>query len=195
MRKHIQYLWYVIRHKWFVFIECCHLGVPWRGIVHDMSKFLPSEWFPYTKMFYGEYGYLSAPNKEHPDDGYNSAMNAIANTMFEFAWLKHIHRNKHHWQYWILTQDDDETRNMQMPDKYAKEMLADWRGAGRAIHGKDDTREWYLKRRERMKRRLHPYTRLWIERELLIWGEMPLTSWEEAKNEKERLQQNHKRDS
>jgi hypothetical protein len=53
-----------------------------------------------------------------------------------------------------------------MPMKYAKEMLCDWRGAGRAINGKDETREWYLKNKERII--LHPNTRKWIEEQLKI---------------------------
>lgn len=32
---------------------------------------------------------------------------------------------------------------MDMPDVFIKEMVADWRGAGRAITGKDNVRSWY----------------------------------------------------
>lgn len=53
MKKHLRYLKYLIRHRWYVFLECCKLGIPWRGIVHNLSKFLPSEWFPYVERFYG----------------------------------------------------------------------------------------------------------------------------------------------
>lgn len=53
----------------------------------------------------------------------------------------------------------------EMPDVYRREMLADWRGAGRAT-GNPDTKAWYLKNRHNM--RLHPDTRVWIERELKI---------------------------
>lgn len=31
MKPHLQYLWYVLRHKWFVFVECCSLGIPLQG--------------------------------------------------------------------------------------------------------------------------------------------------------------------
>lgn len=49
-----QYLKYVIRHKWFVFTACRTLGVPWwQSIIHDWTKFLPCEWFPYVRYFYG----------------------------------------------------------------------------------------------------------------------------------------------
>jgi len=37
--KYLIFLNYLIRHKWYVFVECCRYGVPWRGISHDMSKF------------------------------------------------------------------------------------------------------------------------------------------------------------
>lgn len=41
VKGHLAYLWYVLRHKYFVFVECCRLGVPWRGLVHDLSKLSP----------------------------------------------------------------------------------------------------------------------------------------------------------
>ena len=39
--------------------------------------------------------------------------------------------------------DDEGLRAMDMPDVFIKEMVADWRGAGRAITGKDNVRSWY----------------------------------------------------
>ena len=53
MMVYFKYLSYVLRHRWFVFIECCKLGIPWRGLVHDLSKFIPSEFIPYARYFYG----------------------------------------------------------------------------------------------------------------------------------------------
>jgi len=47
-----------------------------------------------------------------------------------------------------------------MPDKYRREMLADWYGAGRA-YGNPDTSGWYQQNREQIQ--LHPKTRQWIE--------------------------------
>ena len=41
--KYIKYLRYLIIHKFWVFIYCCQYGLYWRGIIHDLSKFLPSE--------------------------------------------------------------------------------------------------------------------------------------------------------
>ena len=52
---------------------------------------------------------------------------------------------------------------LRMPERYAKEMLADWRGAGRA-YGNPDTKAWYLKRRNNII--LHHDTRQWVEEQL-----------------------------
>lgn len=47
---------------------------------------------------------------------------------------------------------------------YAKEMLADWQGAGRAQGHGDNTLGWYAKNRDKML--LHPETRAWIEQQI-----------------------------
>ena len=50
-----------------------------------------------------------------------------------------------------------------MPDRYRREMLADWRGAGRA-YGNPDTRKWYEKHKHKII--IHAETRAWIESQL-----------------------------
>lgn len=162
MSKHLKYGSYVLRHKWFVFIEALKLGIPWLGIIHDLSKFLPSEWIPYAAFFYGE--------KPSPRDntGYYKPTDT-GNQAFDFAWLLHQKRNKHHWQWWILPDDSGGQKTLPMPDKYRREMLADWRGAGRAQGYGDNTPEWYEANKHKM--RLHPDTREWIEREIAAQAE------------------------
>lgn len=152
---YIKYLWAVLQHKWFVFLECCKAGIPWLGIVHDLSKFLPREFVPYARYFYGPW----AKDEKKPK---------MVQYHFDVAWLHHQHRNEHHWQRWVLTMDSargesGKTIPMPMPDRYQKEMLADWRGAGRA-YGNSDTAGWYRENREQMY--LYPGTRDWIECEL-----------------------------
>jgi len=127
--------------------------------MHDLSKFLPSEWFPYTRYFYGDYPSLSEATRACPS--YTGLTKEIIKDGFDLAWLLHQHRNSHHWQYWILVQDEDEDKILLMPDRACKEMLADWRGAGR-VQGTPDTRKWYAKNREKLQ--LHPETRLMIEK-------------------------------
>lgn len=149
---HLKYLWYIIRHKWFVLVEAVKLGIPWLGLVHDWSKFLPDEWFPYARYFYG-------PQPERDPVGYSYKPGDAP--AFDLAWLRHIHRNKHHWQWWILREDDGGTKVLPMPDRYRREMLADWRGTGRAQGYGDNTLEWYIKNKHKMQ--LHSKTRNWIE--------------------------------
>ena len=157
MIKHLKYLVYVLRHKCYVFWECRKRGIVWLGITHDWSKFLPSEWFPYANFFYGE------SKKEIRDEtGYYKPYNT-GNDNFDFAWLLHQKRNKHHWQYWILPLDDGGAQVFNMPIRYKKEMLADWIGAGKA-HRTLSASFWYKQNKHKMI--LHSETRLWIEKEL-----------------------------
>jgi hypothetical protein len=164
MVKHLKYLKYVIKHKWYVFIECCKLGIPIRGILHDLSKFLPSEWFPYANYFYGKYPKKSevvGAMKYWCTDWHKHTEEYIRE-QFSYAWLLHLKRNKHHWQWWILWNDSDGIECFEMPDKYRKEMLADWIGAGMAITGKKDINEWYNKNKSNIT--LHAKTKIWVEK-------------------------------
>lgn len=154
VNAHLSYLTYVVKHKWFVFIECCKLGTPALGIVHDWSKFLPSEWFPYVNYFYGP---SDRPRRDK--SGYYKPTDT-GDTAFDFAWLLHQKRNKHHWQWWTLPEDGGGLKVLPMSDRHRREMLADWRGAGRA-QGTPNTRAWYEKNKEKMQ--LHPETRFWVE--------------------------------
>lgn len=137
----IKYFRYVVRHKYFVFTECCHFGIPVRGLLHDLSKFYPSEFMPYARYFYNQ-----------RDDRIRSAFNT--------AWLKHQRRNPHHWQWWLLREDDGTFVPIEMPKSIVYEMLADWYGAGKALNGKNHTWvktwEWYKNNRHAI--HLNPYT-------------------------------------
>ena len=170
--KHWRYLKYIVRHRWFVLVECARRGILWRGIVHDLSKLRPDEWGPYAENFYGtkkrgEYFDLCAlygcPEL--------APWGTTVGDLFNLAWLKHQHRNPHHWQYWILREDDGGTFPLPMPTPYRLEMLCDWIGAGRAcgfVSPPEDptraTRRWYAKNRHRIS--LHRDTREWIEAQL-----------------------------
>jgi hypothetical protein len=123
----------------------------YQAIVHDISKFYPSEWFPYANTFYNVDG--SSRYKETLD--------------FNYAWNAHQKRNPHHWQYWILNMDRGETIILEMPVKYVKEMIADWMGAGRAITGQWgnykglEVYKWYNENKEKIK--LHDSTKNLVE--------------------------------
>ena len=83
--------------------------------LHDSSKYTPIEYYAYDDYFYGE--------KVTPE---------VAEA-FDYAWLHHIHNNPHHWQYWILKEDDSLgmgdcifVKCLDIPDNYLVEMIADW---------------------------------------------------------------------
>jgi len=157
MTKHLRYAWYVLRHKWFVLIECCRRGMWWRAFTHDLSKFSAAEWFPYAEHFYGQ------PRAEQRDaTGYYKPYDT-GDLAFDRAWLHHQHANDHHWQWWILPCDEEGTRVLEMSEGARLEMLCDWIGAGRA-QGTLDICAWYEKNRQKMQ--LHPQTRLWLEQQM-----------------------------
>jgi hypothetical protein len=62
-----------------------------------------------------------------------------------------------------MVEEDEEgcVRALRMPRKYALEMVFDWMGAGRAITGKWEAKEWYFKNRDNII--LHPETRRTVE--------------------------------
>jgi hypothetical protein len=160
MKKYFKYLWYIIKHKWYVFVECCKLGIPIRGLLHDLSKLRPDEFIPYAKYFYGEYG-INYKREGAIGHTRNDIKNKECFENYEIAWLKHIHRNPHHWQYWILMKDSGITRMMDIPESIILEMVADWKGAGKAITGKDNTMEWY--NRVKDKQQMSWKTRMLVE--------------------------------
>lgn len=156
MKKHLKYLSYLLRHRWFVFIECCKAGIPIKGLVHDLSKFRPSEYFPYANFFYHK--------KVRDKTGYYKPTDT-GDVAFDFAWFLHQKRNAHHWQYWVIPTDEGKFKILDMPLKFRKEMLCDWKGAGRA-QKTSGVRDWYLKNAHKLF--LHPNTRNWIEERLNI---------------------------
>ena len=165
--KYFKYLSYVIRHKWFVMLACWKEGLYWEGLFHDLSKLMPGEFFPYANHFYGASSHhkdgTHAPQgiKTGRDEtGYYKAGDT-GDVAFDFAWLLHQKRNKHHWQWWLLPEDNGETKVFKMPLTCAREMVCDWRGAGRA-QGTPDVLVWYGKNKGKMK--LHPDTRKWVEK-------------------------------
>ena len=109
----------VCRHKYWVGYFCFKFGLYYQGIVHDLSKFNPVEFFESVKYYTGTYSPIDACKK---DIGYSN------------AWFHHKGRNKHHFEYWL---DDFEKGCIpkKMPLKYVLEMFCDWLGAGISYSG------------------------------------------------------------
>ena len=168
IRASYQYAKYVLNHKWHVFLAARRLGVPlWGALIHDWHKFLPDEFFPYAEWFYGYKGgswyALKKQFKEQPTWAGDFGHLLRYESAFDMAWLLHQKRGPHHHQWWLLPLDDGGVKVLPMSDRYRREMLADWKGAGRA-QGKPLTGEWYLANKAKMQ--LHPETRRWVEEEL-----------------------------
>lgn len=169
--QNLKYMRYVVVHKWYVMRECFREGLYWRGVVHDLSKLLPSEFFPYANYFYGEKNGAGI-KKGRDDTGYYKPYDT-GDTAFDFAWLLHQKRNRHHWQWWILPKDDGGVKVMSIREPYLTEMICDWVGAGKAqgcVSPPEDkyreTRKWYAKNGHKMQ--LHPATRNEIERRIKL---------------------------
>jgi hypothetical protein len=147
--KYDAYLDYLERHRRFVLEEAAQLCVSDRGVRHDLSKYEPDEFDAYAEYFYGIWRVENVPAP------------ADVQERFDYAWMLHQKRNDHHWQYWLLREDDGAMKVLPMPELAMREMLADWRGASRAITGTDNTPTWYAKNAANML--LHPATKAWIE--------------------------------
>lgn len=167
MRPHLRYLRYVLMHKLYVFIGgiavkrmygdspwgwVCWL---WRLLVHDLSKFRPSEWNPYVAFFYGEkpedvirrkavkwrtIGESHGAFTEAMESGHLAACSQALTDLkkkrkaqFDRAWLFHQHRNPHHWQHWLLHEDSGKNFVLTPEAWIIDEMVADWIGAGQKI--------------------------------------------------------------
>lgn len=150
IRRYLAYLIAVLRHKYYVFLACLQVGgIPiLSALYHDLDKFTPAMFGAYARNFYNTDGTKKAKGEyyELPE--------------FDQAWNSHQKRNKHHWQYWLITYDDGSSVALRMPDRHMREMLADWIGAGRA-YGDPNTGGWYAKNRDRI--RLNEDTRTALE--------------------------------
>ena len=51
LKNAIKHIKLVLTHKWYVFIYCTKIGLPWRGSMHDMSKFSPTEFCESVKYY------------------------------------------------------------------------------------------------------------------------------------------------
>jgi hypothetical protein len=152
VKKYWKYFRYVVEHKKNVFIECWKMGLYYQAFVHDLSKFLPSEFIPYARFFY------------ETDREKNYKRSDESNMNFQMGWLHHQKRNKHHWNYWISISRMNDIRPMPMPKKYVLEMIADWKGMSRKFGG--SAKEYYNKIKGEMI--LHPETVKLIEQYLEV---------------------------
>ena len=113
-------------------------------IYHDYSKFSKVEFLTYTNYFYNE-------KDKNEDD-------------FKKAWNKHQKQNRHHWQYWLLIEDNGKMIPLEMDHKKVVEMIADWISAGYCITKRLDVFDWYKNNKNQII--LHSNTRKFLEESL-----------------------------
>ena len=113
----------ITRHKILVAKGCFKLGLYYQGIMHDMSKYSPTEFIPGVLYYQGT---ASPNNQERLKNGVSK------------AWLHHKGRNKHHFEYWIDYSLDCKQKGlvgMKIPKKYMAEMFVDRVSAGKIYNG------------------------------------------------------------
>lgn len=121
-------------HKWYVLQAGRLTGVPlWRLLIHDWSKFTPTELFGYAGNIGG---WTSKPK-------------------WAKSWLHHLHHNPHHPEHWILSwRGNPEFYDklaepiapfvvlLPMPEIFIREMLADMMGTSKQVTGSWDIARW-----------------------------------------------------
>jgi len=98
---------------------------------HDDSKWSDEEYEAYDNYFYG---------KKTPE----------VKSAFDLAWLHHQQNNPHHWQHWLLREDDGDTKALEMPKEYVIEMICDWWAFSWAKNKLTEIFDWYATNKPQM---------------------------------------------
>ncbi len=149
----------ITHHRHLVISHAARAGILWRGLLHDLSKYSPTEFLSGAKYYTG----TKSPNEgERAEYGYSK------------SWMHHKGRNRHHFEYW--TDYNIETHLMspvKMPLKYVKEMFCDRVAASKVYQGENYTDahplEYFMRAKKR--REIHPETSLLLESWLLMLSE------------------------
>ncbi len=124
----------ITKHRHLVMRYCFRCGLYRQGLLHDLSKYSPSEFLKGARYYQGT---QSPNNAERKDVGYS------------LAWLHHKGRNRHHYEYWMdYAQRSGDGRPgfgpVEMPNRYILEMFCDRVAACRIYHPNDFTNEMPL---------------------------------------------------
>lgn len=130
-KDNLEYAKYVTKHKANIVSPMVQMGLPLsQALVHDLSKYLPSEFKSYRDWFVGP-------------TGVNGTKDSETHKRWRDAVEKHYARNMHHWKKRGLTVE-------QTPLKYRMESVADWYSVGKTIRPKGtkfpDFKTWYAQR-------------------------------------------------
>ncbi len=148
----------ITKHKLLVMWECFRVGLFRQGLLHDLSKYGPTEFMTGVRYYQG----TRSPNAaEREKFGYS------------LAWLHHKGRNKHHFEYWIdFSKAAGGITGCKMPLEYVVEMVMDRIAACKVYRGEEymDSSPWeyYQKEKPFLKGIMHPETQRLLERILMM---------------------------
>ena len=111
----------------------CHGNEKQICAAHDKSKSDDDEYYAYDEFFYSK------------DQSFG------VKQRFKYAWLTHIHKNPHHWQYWVLNNDDTGEEILDMINCFIIEMICDWWSFSWKNGNLFEIFEWYNERKALMK--------------------------------------------
>ena len=139
--------------------HCFKAGIPMRGLLHDLSKYTPTEFCQGVKYYSG----VRSPNEgEREQNGYS------------LAWMHHKGRNRHHFEYWTdYNLKEHKVAPVKMPLKFVVEMFCD-RVAASKIYQKEkytdkSALEYYQRRSD--SRKIYPETAQFLEKLLHMLSE------------------------
>jgi len=159
MNRFFSHFHTITKHRHKVIYHCARAGILWRGLLHDLSKFSPTEFIKGVQYYQGS----RSPNEgEREHIGYSE------------AWMHHKGRNRHHFEYW--TDYNPETKTVspvKMPLVFVKEMFCDRVAASKVYQGKNYTDAHPLEyfTRGKARRIIHPETSDLLESWLLMLKE------------------------
>lgn len=148
--KLFKHLWLVTKHRYRVFIYCWRTGIPFRGFVHDLSKYSCREFLPSAKYYKGN---------QSPINGEREA-----NECYSMVFNYHTGRNKHHWEFWINYYKGDILLKA-LPYKVCLEYVCDMIAASKTYNGRQFEEkmvsEYWLKRKDMYL--IHSLTKKYID--------------------------------
>ena len=111
----------ITRHRHKVIVHCAKAGILRQGLLHDLSKYSPTEFWQGVRYYDGHH----SPNEDE--------RRAIG---YSLAWMHHKGRNPHHWEYWTdFSMETKRYTAMPMPRRYLAEMICDRMAASKTYLG------------------------------------------------------------
>ena len=127
LKKALLHFKTITKHRHLVMRYCFRCGLYRQGLMHDLSKYSPTEFLKGARYYQGT---QSPNNAERKDSGVS------------LAWLHHKGRNRHHYEYWMDYNFPEGAARpyfgpIKMPNRYILEMFCDRVAACKVYHPDD----------------------------------------------------------